>query len=200
MLSTNQTQVANLSRLSVESYMKAKNNLVAEDIFKDKNPNTLLKELENPSYALPAKTRDVYLYMPYKMMGIFPTVSLFGNLDLTTGSPLRKVEFMQLDGQAINDLEPNTGIFHANKNEIKIKNFAMSGYDESGKFQKTTQTFHIDGEMSAVYMQSYDSFVLMDNETFDSAFVQMFMLENYDHNLFELVVNSPYSKVFKVKK
>jgi dolichyl-diphosphooligosaccharide--protein glycosyltransferase/undecaprenyl-diphosphooligosaccharide--protein glycosyltransferase len=200
MLSTNQTQVANLSRLSVESYMKAKNNLVAEDIFKDKNPNTLLKELENPSYALPAKTRDVYLYMPYKMMGIFPTVSLFGNLDLTTGSPLREVDFMQLDGQAINDLDTDAGIFHANKNEIKIKNFAMSGYDESGKFQKTTQTFHIDGEMSAVYMQSYDSFVLMDNETFNSAFVQMFMLENYDHNLFELVVNSPYTKVFKVKK
>jgi len=200
MLSTNPNQVANLSRLSVEGYMKGKNNLVAEEIFKNKNPNTLLKELENPNFALPPKTRDVFIYMPYKMLGIFPTVCLFGNLDLTTGSELRKIEFMQLDGQAINDLDQNSGTFSANGRTIKIKEFAMSGYDESGQFQKAQQSFNLDGEMSAVYMQSYDSFVLMDNETFKSAFVQMFMLENYDHNLFELVINTPYSKVFKVKK
>jgi len=41
---------------------------------------------------------------------------------------------------------------------------------------------------------------VMDSETFNSTYVQMFMLEKYDKNLFELVVSSPYSKIYKLKK
>jgi hypothetical protein len=40
----------------------------------------------------------------------------------------------------------------------------------------------------------------MDRETYNSAYVQMFMLGNYDKELFELVVASPYSKIYKIKK
>ncbi len=54
--------------------------------------------------------------------------------------------------------------------------------------------------MQYVYMQSYGQFVVMDNETFNSMYVQMFMLEKYDKTLFELVVSSPYSKIYKLKK
>ncbi len=49
-------------------------------------------------------------------------------------------------------------------------------------------------------MRDYNTIAVMDNETFKSTYVQMFMLERYDSKLFELVVASPYSKIYKLKK
>jgi len=40
----------------------------------------------------------------------------------------------------------------------------------------------------------------MDSQTFNSMYVQMFILGKYDKDLFELVISSPYSKIYKVKK
>ncbi len=63
-----------------------------------------------------------------------------------------------------------------------------------------SKVFHADGKYSVVYMRDYNTIVMMDNETFKSAYVQMFMLERYDSKLFELVVASPYSKIYRLKK
>ena len=49
-------------------------------------------------------------------------------------------------------------------------------------------------------MKSYGRFVVVDRETFKSLYVQMFILGKYDKNLFELVVSSPYSKIYKLKR
>jgi len=43
-------------------------------------------------------------------------------------------------------------------------------------------------------------FVVMDKETYNSAYVQMFMLDNHDKELFDLVVSSPYGKSYRVKR
>ncbi len=48
-------------------------------------------------------------------------------------------------------------------------------------------------------MKSYNKFIVMDSETFNSTYVQMFMLEKYNKDLFELVISSPYSKIYKLK-
>ena len=66
--------------------------------------------------------------------------------------------------------------------------------------QLQSQLYHAEGEFAVVYMKSYNTFIVMDIETFNSMYVQMFILEKYDKNLFELVVSSPYSKVYKLKK
>ncbi len=55
------------------------------------------------------------------------------------------------------------------------------------------------GNLQLYYMESYGQFIVMDIETFNSTYVQMFMLEKYDQDLFELVVSSPYSKIYKLK-
>jgi hypothetical protein len=49
-------------------------------------------------------------------------------------------------------------------------------------------------------MKSYGKFIVMDEQTFNSTYVQMFLLGKYDKNLFELVVSSPYSRIYKLKK
>jgi len=93
MFSTSPAQVANLSQLAVETYVDSNYSIVANKIFEKRNPKTLLKELSSKSYKLPEKTRDVYLYLPYRMLRIFPTVGVFGNLNLKTGKKERNILF-----------------------------------------------------------------------------------------------------------
>ena len=80
-----------------------------------------------------------------------------------------------------------------------MKNFIVTQNTKQGEVQLQSQLYHVDGEYAIVYMKSYGTFVVMDSETFNSTYVQMFMLEKYDKNLFELVVSSPYSKIYKLK-
>ena len=77
MQTTSPTLAANLSRLAVETYVDSNYSIVADTLFKNGkkdqlDPNIFLTELENDSYVLPEKSRDVYLYMPYRMLNIFP--------------------------------------------------------------------------------------------------------------------------------
>ena len=206
---------ANLSRLAVETYVDSNYSVVANTLFKQTeteqiNPNLLLAELENGSYKLPQKTRDIYLYLPYRMMKIFPTVVVFGNLDLLTGEKEKKVSFYPTNvvknSKGIITLR-NGIVFDSKKGQIsigrsekKVKYFIATQNTKEGKVTLHSQLYHADGEFAIVYMKSYGQFVVMDTETFNSTYVQMFMLGKYDKNLFELVVSSGYSKIYKLKK
>ena len=214
MQTPSQELAANLSRLVVETYVDSNYSMVADTIFKNNqedqvDPNFLLSELEEGAYKLPKKTRDIYLYLPYRMLRIFPTVAVFGNLDLTTGKAEKKISFYPTN--AVSNKEGmiafSNGItFDAKRGEItlgqqkmKVRNFIVTQNTKQGKVQLQSQLYHTDGEYAIVYMKSYGTFVVMDRETFNSTYVQMFMLEKYDKNLFELVVSSPYSKIYKLK-
>lgn len=205
---------ANLSRLAVETYVDSNYAVIANTLFKNGkedqlDPNVLLSQLESNTYDLPEKTRDIYLYLPYRMLRIFPTVAVFGNLDLTTGEAERRIAFYPTN--AVSNQEGvivfSNGIsFDAKKGEItlgqqkkQVKNFIITQNTKEGKIQLQSQLYHTDGEYAIVYMKSYGTFVVMDTETFKSTYVQMFMLEKYDKILFELVVSSPYSKIYKLK-
>ena len=206
---------ANLSRLAVETYVDSNYSIVADTLFKNEkkdqiNPNMLLSELESGTYALPKKTRDIYLYLPFRMLNIFPTVAVFGNLDLTTGRAERKIAFYP--AYAVQNTQGkitlNNGIvFDSRSGEIvlgkqkkEVKYFIVAQNTKEGKVQLQSQLYHAEGEFAVVYMKSYNRFVVMDIETFKSMYVQMFILGKYDKNLFELVVSSPYSKIYKLKK
>ena len=214
MQTTSPEVAANLSRLAVETYVDSNYSTIADDLFKNRqedqvDPNLLLAELDDTAYKLPKKTRDIYLYLPYRMLKIFPTVAVFGNLDLTTGKAKRKISFYPT--QAVNNKDGVIGfrngiIFNTKTGEItlgqqkkQVKSFIITQNTQEGKVKLQSQLYHLDGQFTIVYLQSYNTFVVMDNETFNSTYVQMFMLEKYDKNLFELVVSSPYSKIYKLK-
>ena len=205
----------NLSRLAVETYVDTNYSVVANTLFKNGeedqvDPNFLLSELEDENYKLPRRTRDIYLYLPYRMMNIFPTVAVFGNLDLTTGKAERKISFYPANAISNKDgiIVLSNGItFDAKKGEItlgqqkeSVKYFIVTQNTKQGKLKLQSQLYHANGEYAVVYMKSYGQFIVMDTETFNSIYVQMFMLEKYDHDLFELVISSPYSKIYKLKK
>jgi dolichyl-diphosphooligosaccharide--protein glycosyltransferase/undecaprenyl-diphosphooligosaccharide--protein glycosyltransferase len=48
-------------------------------------------------------------------------------------------------------------------------------------------------------MSSYGEFLLVDLKTFDSMYVQMFILGKYDSRYFEPVVSSLYSRIYRLK-
>ena len=214
MQTPSQELAANLSRLAVETYVDSNYSLIADTLFKNKqkdqlDPNLFLSELEDGTYELPKKTRDIYLYLPYRMLRIFPTVAVFGNLDLTTGKEERKIAFYPTNAVSNKDgilTFRNGVIFDAKKGAVRlgqyedaVKYFIVTQTTKEGKMKLQSQLYHADGEYIVVFMQSYGQFIVMDTETFNSTYVQMFMLEKYDKNLFELVVSSPYSKIYKLK-
>ncbi len=214
MQTSSQELAANLSRLAIETYVDSNYSIVSDTIFKNKqedqlDPNLLLSELEDREYNLPKKTRDIYLYLPYRMLRIFSTVVVFGNLDLTTGKKERKITFYPV--QAIGNKEGmvtfNNGIiFDSKKGEItigqttaQVKNFITTQNTQQGKIHIQPHSYRIDGEYVVIQMKSYNQFIVMDTETFNSTYVQMFILEKYDKDLFELVISSPYNKIYKLK-
>ncbi len=214
-LQTDSSQfAANFARAAVETYVSSDYKTIADTLFKNKqkdqlDPNVMLSEMELPSYNLPAKTRDIYIYMPYRMMSIFPTIALFGNLDLVTGKPLREMIFYSAGLQEQKDamlVLSNGIIFDMQQGELllgnqkeRVKQFIMTQNTEDGQIHVQSQNYGLDGNFVVVFMKSYGQFVVMDTETFNSMYVQMFILGKYDSNLFELVVSSPYSRIYKFR-
>jgi undecaprenyl-diphosphooligosaccharide--protein glycosyltransferase len=216
-LQTSSPQLAaNLSRLAVETYVDSNYSIVADRLFDpDKNggkdPNTLLEELQIGSYPIPPKSREIYLYLPFRMMNIFPTVSVFGNLDLTTGKPLRKIAFYPtvIAGNKNGILQLRNGIvFDAVKGELRfgkneaknVKYFIVTTNQKNGQIALQTQIYHPDGEYAVIYMKNYGRVIVMDMETFRSMYVQMFILGKYDKRFFEPVVQSPYTRIYRLKR
>lgn len=215
MQSTSPQLVANLSRLAVETYVDSNYSIVADKLFKNNqkselDPNLFLAELEDADYRLPLSTRDVFLYLPYRMLNIFPTVAIFGNIDLETGKQIRQIAFYptQVRNNANGKIllangivfDAETGILQIGQQSKRVKYFVVTQNTKAGKLNLQSQLYHTDGEYAVVYMQSYGRLIVMDIKTFNSTYVQMFILEKYDKNLFELVVSSPYSKIYKLKK
>jgi len=215
MQATSPELAVNLSRLAVETYVDSNYTVVADTLFKNGtkdqiDPDSLLEELEDSHYQLPQKTRDIYLYLPYRMLNIFPTVAVFGNLDLMTGKAERKIMFyptratnnqngiLQFSNGIIFDTKKGKLLF--GKQQMSVKYFIVTQLTKNGKVQVQAQPYDEEGHTVVVYMKSYGQFVVMDSETFKSTYVQMFMLGNYDKNLFELVVSSPYSRIYKLKR
>jgi dolichyl-diphosphooligosaccharide--protein glycosyltransferase/undecaprenyl-diphosphooligosaccharide--protein glycosyltransferase len=213
-----QELAANLSRLAVETYVDSNYSIVANRLFEGKNPRTLLRELKKPDFKLPPKTREVFLYMPYRMMRIFPTVGVFGNINLKTGATQRKIYFtpVSVAQQANGKVLFSNGTVYDSVNgtvEVivkendryvkktkKVYRFDAVSYGKDGKTRVQSKLYSMSGEYCVVFLQSYGQILVMDRETYESAYVQMFMLEKYDKELFELVISSPYSKIYRVKK
>jgi len=204
-------QVANLSKLAVETYVDSNYSFVADRLFEDKekSPNQILSELRSSEYKLPKKSRDTFLYFPYRMMRIFPTVGVFGNLNLKTGKAERNIQFyptaplkqgggkILLQNGILFDMIKGKIDFQGKKKKVQRFDTVILGADGQNHVQ--SQFMHMDGEYAVIFMKSYNQIIVMDKKTYNSAYVQMFILGKYDKSLFELVISSPYSKIYKVK-
>ncbi|WP_201352080.1 STT3 domain-containing protein [Hydrogenimonas urashimensis] len=212
---SSQLEAARLSRIAVETYVSSGYKVVADTLFAQKgstpiDPERYLRQLaEEESVKLPAKSREIYLYLPYRMTDIFPTVTLFSNLDLKTGRQHRRPIFYKITnfrdtpdelilGGGVK-LDKRRGVLHLGRQEMPLHRFATTVIDNRGKTHANVQTVHADADLSLIFMKSYGSFLLLDEKMFNSLFVQLFVLGRYDPELFELVEDSPWAKVYRIR-
>ena len=175
-----------------------------------KDTNDFLNVLESGTkITLPKKTRDVYLYLPYRMLSIYPTITLFSNLDLMSGSryadPLFFVSQAKSEDEHFIYLQNGISINKASARvkfgdkEMPINRFVKTGYNQDKKMSVKIQQFNSMSNITVIYMASYGQFLILDEATYNSTFIQLFVLENYDKNLFEPVEMTPYTKIYKLK-
>jgi len=137
-------------------------------------------------------------------------VELFSNIDLRTGIPAKQSTFYQISrfarkgnliifGQdAYVDLD--AGVVTVGKDRKRLKRLVVTRYDEQGKLHKILKNYEGDGTLTLVDMRNYRRILLLDDRAYRSTYVQLFVLENADPDLFEPVILSPMAKVYRLKK
>ena len=182
-----------------------------EEMTKDygfNDTNDFLLSLET-DINLPKKTRDIYLYLPYRMLDIYSTVKVFSNIDLMNGIKFRRPLFYisknfktknnitNLGNNVILDLNNKT--IQLGNDKFPIRRFVRTSYDNNMELQKQEQLLNFTSNFNVIYMQSYNTILVVDEDTYNSLYIQLMVLENYDKNLFEKVLENPHAKVYKLK-
>ncbi len=171
--------------------------------------NKFLLSLQNDT-KLPKMQRDVYFYLPHRMLSILPTVTLFSNLDLMSGQKYKRPFFYQSkrfkeEGSALNlgggvKLLQDKGKIVIGEKKVGVNRFVVTAYDDKQNLHTRVQTIDENAPLYVIYMKSYNTFLVMDKQLYDSAYIQLFVLENVNTNYFEPVIKHPLGKVYRVKK
>ncbi len=206
---------AYMGRLAVEYTEKSfetNQSAIVAQMLKDFNVSTvddMMVGIDLNPKVLPKSTRNVYFYLPLRMMEIFPTVALFSTLDIHNPNNKTNPPFFyssdgaQDKGKTIElgngiSLLKDKNMMSIQGQEIPIKSFYEVGYGEDKKVRVNEQRISSNG-MSVVYMASYGKFLVMDDFYFNSSYIQMFVFEKYDKKLFEPVILDPLAKVYRLK-
>ncbi len=217
--STNQTAAANMMRESVEGYeelikkgIEQKKGtleyLLESKGIANKNYDSYLKIIASPDFRAKAKTRDVYLFLPFEMFEIFPTVKIFSNISLIDGTPISSPYFDIFTDFTENDNEINLGIAVINKKDktikagekpMSLKSISTSYTATNGTKVIKTEKINDSADLHLIALPGYHAYILADDEMFNSLFVQMFVFDNYDKNLFEKVSDTHSAKIFRLK-
>jgi len=214
LLSTSQLEAARLSRIAVETYVSSNYVKITDTLFKNRQADQIdvssyLENLRYGTVTLPEKSRNIYLYLPLRMLNILPTVKLFSNIDLTTGEPNSTPFFYSTqqfrdEGNVLNlgnsiSLLKHEGKIQIGSQTIPLREFITVGYNQQNKLMIKKQPGSNMSPLTLIYLESYQRFILLDNEYLNSIYIQMFVFENYDHALFEPVIIDPMVKIYKLK-
>ena len=164
--------------------------------------------LLDTNFSLPAKTREIYYYLPYKMTSIYTVVESFSAMNIATGEketpsffrafPLRKngdrfdlasgVYFSLRDGK-----------LYQNNKPVDIKMLYNASYTQEGALNVQKQLLSMRGDLNMILLPSYGQVLLLDDAALHSTYVQLFFLEQADSRYFEPAILSPYAKIYKLK-
>jgi len=217
--STDQRAAANMMRESVEGYeelikkgMEQNKStleyLLSKKGISPKNYQDYLTSLKNDNFKTAPKTRDVYLFLPFEMFEIFPTIKLFSDVDLISGQQASEpyfglfTDFVENDdninlGSAVFDKKTKT--IQIGQNKLQLKTISTSYYDKNNTLVTKTEKLSETAEFHLIALPSYHAYILADDAMFNSLFMQLFVFENYDKNLFEKVSATSEAKIFRLK-
>jgi dolichyl-diphosphooligosaccharide--protein glycosyltransferase/undecaprenyl-diphosphooligosaccharide--protein glycosyltransferase len=135
---------------------------------------------------------------------------LFSNIDLLTGNKKYNTFFYQSKNFQESPTMLNLGnnimldkkrsIIRVGQNQIPLNSIIITEYDKNGKLHLSKRSLYPQSSMYMIIMRNYHQILLMDSRVFNSTYIQLFVLENYDKNLFEPVILTPLAKVYRLKK
>ncbi|MBA1438520.1 MAG: peptide transporter [Epsilonproteobacteria bacterium] len=173
-----------------------------------RDTNDFLRSLSD-DIKLPQKTRDIYFYLPYRMLNIYPTIALFSDINLMNGVQKPRPLFFvthRFNNQGSVVLLGNGVVLNKQNMSVKIGNktlslrrFVKTTYDKQMKLHLQEQLINFASNITLIYMASYNTFLLVDEKTYNSSYIQMMVLDKYDENLFEKLIDTPQAKVFRLK-
>ncbi len=215
LMTDSQLEAARLSRIAVETYISSGYRTVADVLFKNRqsdqvDPGEYLKALrEDGRMELPKKSRDIYLYLPWRMNSILPTVKMFSNIDLTSGNRFSKPLFLSVavkknlkDTLIFSDgirLDKRKGLLLFGEKRVPVRRFVTTQQLKNGSVDVSAQNIFEDGGLTVLFAKSYNRFFIMDEQMFKSTYIQLFFMESFDKELFELVFSSPWAKVYRIR-
>ena len=102
-------------------------------------------------------------------------------------------------GNGVNFLN-TTGEIELGRRKVPVKHFSVVEYDKQGRLHKQDQVLDYNSRLNVIYMKNYNTILVLDNKMYNSVFIQLFVFENYDSELFEPVILNPLVKVYKLKR
>ena len=214
-LGSDEMSSANMARLDVEyterNFKEHFNGNLAQ-ILKDRNLSVdqFFSEIKEANFILPAKSREIYYYLPDRMLSIFPTILQFSKIDLKSGKNLNNGLFITT--RAISQSEKGirlSGGFTLTSdvtsliydgNVLPLRSFIETDYNEAGKLNVKEYKNNEMSNISVIYMRDYGRFIILDESILNSAYIQLFVLERYDPKVFEPVILDGAAKVYRLKR
>jgi dolichyl-diphosphooligosaccharide--protein glycosyltransferase/undecaprenyl-diphosphooligosaccharide--protein glycosyltransferase len=177
--------------------------------FPYQDPHTFLDTLKRKKINLKPPF-DTYIYFDSHYLQLFSLFKMFGDRDLMTGKIHKNNIFYSYK---IRDYGDGVKLWDAKNNAVKLnrKNLTISTYTQPAISLKIKRlinyseqdTFgfqaHQDGELNVIFFKETNAYLLLDECSFQSAFIQMMLFKNYNPSLFELVVEHKDIKMYKVK-
>lgn len=214
-INKDQISSANMARLNVEYIERdySENNSSLLQMQKDYNEpdiNKFLKSLGDKNFKLPQKTKEVYYYFVPRMIDILPNILKISNIDIATGeefwAPLAYVGYdikIGEDGVSIivgsectlPSADPEYLIHDGKK--MPINSYYQVG-EVNGKLVKLSKQVDKNSNLYVIFLPDYQRILVLDETVFNSTFIQLFVLENYDKELFEPVYLSNSARIYKL--
>lgn len=205
---------ARLARLSVETYISNGYTKVANTLFKNAQGKQVdvegyLQNLYKGKIDIPRKSREIYFYLPYDMLGMLPTIKQFSNLDLNTGKVLSQPFFYLsahfkrtrdeiIIGNNISILI-RKGKLRIGKHIVSIGKYFTIGTDKNGEIKIDKKVIDPSRKLSIIYLSDHKMFIVLDETYLNSLYIQMCFFDHYDKELFEPVARNEEVKIFRLK-
>jgi dolichyl-diphosphooligosaccharide--protein glycosyltransferase/undecaprenyl-diphosphooligosaccharide--protein glycosyltransferase len=198
--------VANFAHLLSESGTAGIEKRMKDNL---KSGKPIFNGLNNANADLPKSSHAKYIYMPARMIDIFPTIYSMSNKNLLTGERFPYTLYVGKNAQKTgfewsidNSIKINlkSGIMNSSQGSVKIAQY-IEVDPSNGAKPKTNVTSYKDNtsNISLVFLKEYNKIMLLDENALNSTFIKMFFFEEFDSNLFELRIRNNHAKLYKVK-
>ncbi|MSR65836.1 MAG: hypothetical protein EXS24_00490 [Pedosphaera sp.] len=217
--SPSQALASNLSKVAVEARAASPTrapiirSLLQPHINSPAGLSGFFTEISSTHHVAPAKARDIYLFLNLQMLDFIPAMRLFSERDLLTGEPSLSRTFISFNNWNSDglSLQASGASFQLDVDRRDLRaaladgrRFTLRSLDyipasTAGGLSVKRQTGDPSSPFRLVIRENPPLCLLMEEEVYQSNFVQMFVYEVYDRERFERVAGNPHAIMYRVK-